>query len=76
MVGIAECCFNGPKNRVKKVWFDGFEYAPFENTQFRVPIGYDEILKAIYGDYMRLPPLEQQVTHHRNNVYWKEGENE
>ena len=38
---------------------------------FRVPKGYDEILTKQYGDYMKLPPIEQQVTHHVNYVFWK-----
>ena len=47
------------------------EYAEFEGDWFRVPRGYDEILTKQYGDYMKLPPIEKQVTHHVNNVYWK-----
>ena len=45
--------------------------ADFENEVFCIPKGYDEILTKQYGDYMRLPPVEQQVTHHRNNIYWR-----
>ena len=70
-VGTIECCFNGIKNRLRKEWFSGYVYVPFEDREFRVPIGYDNILKAIYGNYMQLPPEEARVTHHRNNVYWK-----
>ncbi len=32
----------------------------FENDMFTVPIGYDEILTNYYGNYMQLPPKEQQ----------------
>lgn len=35
----------------------------FEGTAFRVPEMYDEYLRRIYGDYMRLPP-EDQRNHH------------
>lgn len=45
--------------------------AEFEDGMFRIPYGYDELLKAQYGNYRKLPPVEQQVTHHVNNVYWK-----
>lgn len=37
---------------------------PFENRIFQGPIGYDSYLRALYGDYMQLPPKEKQVTHH------------
>ena len=45
----------------------------FEDHAFKVPIGYDAVLKAQFGDYMQLPPPEERVTHHGNKVYWKEG---
>ena len=37
----------------------------FENTEFSCPAGYDEYLKAVYGDYMKLPPVEQRYNRHR-----------
>lgn len=43
----------------------------FEDGVFKAPSGYDNILRTIYGDYMQLPPLKEQITHHINNVYWK-----
>lgn len=72
MVGSIECCFNGIKNRVFKSSFNDYVRVPFEDLELRIPIGYDEILTMIYGDYMGLPPIEQQKTHHENNAYWKE----
>lgn len=36
----------------------------FEGTTIAVPIGYNEILKNKFGDYMLLPPLEKRVSHH------------
>ena len=43
----------------------------FENGEYWAPIGYDEYLRDVYGDYMKLPPVEQQQTHHTNKIYWK-----
>lgn len=43
----------------------------FEDTEFFIPSGYDDILRGLYGDYMKLPPLQQQVPHHISNIYWK-----
>lgn len=35
----------------------------FENYIFKIPCDYDIFLKRAYGDYMKLPPKEQQRTH-------------
>ena len=35
----------------------------FEGRMYNVPNDYDYILKSIYGDYMKLPPKEKQITH-------------
>lgn len=46
-------------------------YAEFEGKLFRIPKGFDEILTKQYGDYMTFPPVENQVIHHSNCVYWR-----
>ena len=69
--GSMEMLYNGPGNRVRKECFDDYIMADFEDTKFRIPVGYDELLTSIYGDYMKLPPAEWQVTHHTNNTFWK-----
>ena len=47
----------------------------FEGRKFRCSKGYDEVLKMQYGDYMMPPPKNEQVTHHQNNVYWRNKPN-
>ena len=42
---------------------------PFEGDLFCIPIGYDEYLKRMYGDYMKLPPEEKQVQKHHFDAY-------
>lgn len=39
-------------------------YVEFEDMMAPIPSGYDEILRAFYGDYMRLPPENERIGHH------------
>ena len=50
--------------------FSSFLRHPFENRFYNIPVGYDNILRVCYGDYMKLPPEEERVTHHMNSIYW------
>lgn len=59
--------------RVPSACYSNYDYKDFENCRFRVPVGYDEILKAQFGDYMKLPPVNERITHHKNKVYWKDN---
>ncbi len=36
----------------------------FENKHYHAMHGWEEYLRATYGDYMQLPPEDQRVTHH------------
>lgn len=71
-IGAVESCHNFKNNHYKKEWFDDWILADFEGRKFKIPAGYDKILTQMYGDYMRLPPVEKQVTHHSNKNYWLE----
>ena len=57
------------KEIVPKEWFNGSIVYPFENYHIRVPINYDNYLKHLYGDYMKLPPIEKQDSHHTHYYY-------
>lgn len=46
---------------------------PFEDTVLKAPIGWDEYLKSLYGDYMKLPPKEAQQSNHSVEVWWNEN---
>lgn len=41
----------------------------FEEKTYKAPKGWDKWLSSRYGDYMKLPPIEQQVTHHVKKDY-------
>ena len=43
--------------------FDRFIDAEFEGHVFPIPAEYDQYLTIMYGDYMKLPPVEDRVTH-------------
>lgn len=43
----------------------------FEDRQFIIPDDYDTCLRNNYGDYMKLPPKEEQVGHPQI-AYWKD----
>ena len=55
----------------RKICYDSYTYAKFEDYSFRIPAGYDEIMRKQYGDYMTPPPAAQQITHHANRVFEK-----
>ncbi|MBQ3762476.1 MAG: LicD family protein [Clostridia bacterium] len=46
----------------------------FENMECSIPKHFDEILHAIYGDYMTLPPAEKRVPHHHFDLLIEEEE--
>ena len=52
---------------------DSFIEVTFEKKKYPAPARYDEWLRSYYGDYMELPPEEQQVSHHRFEAYHKVG---
>lgn len=64
---------------MKKEWFAKTVSLPFEDMTIDAPIGYDSILRKVYGDYMQLPPENKRVSHHSHyfldlNKRWTLGE--
>lgn len=41
----------------------------FEGLKVNVPYNFHEILKKNYDDYTRLPPIDKQISHHREVAY-------
>lgn len=56
----------------ERAYFDELIRIPFEDAMLCVPSHYDEVLKQCYGDYMKLPPEDQQIAHHYYTAYLKE----
>lgn len=44
----------------------------FEGNTFMAMTNKDAYLTTLYGDYMKLPPEDKQVSHHAFTAYWKE----
>lgn len=55
----------------KRHWMEPAQIGLFEGFHFKIPNDYDSFLRANYGDYMKLPPEDQRVTHHEFIAYWK-----
>ena len=64
------CCFSAyyPFDQIHfiydKKWFDHAVAVDYEGYQFDVPVGYDHVLKTMFGDYMQLPPKDKRVPEH------------
>ncbi|MCI6805660.1 MAG: LicD family protein [Prevotella sp.] len=66
---IVYCGSYNEKEIMPKSFCEGTDISmPFENISINMPSGYDDYLTRIYGDYMQLPPVEKQVTHHFHAV--------
>ena len=61
----------GEEDVFPKEWFDELIDHSYGKYSFKIPVQYDLVLKHIYGDYMKLPPKEDQVGHHFYKVYEK-----
>ncbi len=57
-----------PRCVFKKQWFADTNFVDFENGKVPVPIGVHEVLTHIYGDYMRLPPMEKRRPSHQLSI--------
>ena len=44
----------------------------FEDQEFYIMSGYEKNLKSLYGDYMKLPPENQRISHDYRRYYWKD----
>lgn len=54
----------GAKEIVPAQWYGEGAPLVFEGISVRGPKEYDLWLTQVYGDYMKLPPVEKRITHH------------
>lgn len=62
---ITKLCFTSdyPKIKLYNSWFTSFTFYKFETEEFIGMKDYDSYLKTLYGEYMKLPPIEDRVQH-------------
>lgn len=58
----------GKKEIAPAEWFGEGTPREFEGIKTTIPIQFDQWLTQVYGDYMRLPPVEKRVAHHYTEV--------
>lgn len=58
--------FGGYQDReyARREIFLQLEELPFEGYMFKAPSNYKELLTKVYGDYMKLPPVEERGRQH------------
>ncbi len=61
----------GIRERCDKTWYDNYIDLEFEGKMYRSISGYDKYLTTVYGDYLKLPPVEKQITHHSFRAWIK-----
>lgn len=70
--GITSISHYGIKEINSKNIYDKHVNVTFEGKEYPAPIGYKTYLSQLYGeDYMEIPPIEKQATHHEYKAYWK-----
>lgn len=71
-------CFSGFMDNEKEVFHrvsvERLKDAEFEGRMFLIPEGYDELLRNMYGDYMKLPPESERVSNHDFKAWIDEKE--
>ena len=75
---VAPLCYssNRKKRTMEKSIYGKGIRLEFENNMFVVPEKYETFLRITYGDYMELPPKEEQVSHHRYDLKFLDEESD
>lgn len=71
-VGVMQNPMYGVREHHRKEIFESYIDVPFEDTFFMVVSDYDELLRNIFGDYMKLPPEEKRIPGHSEHYFtWR-----
>lgn len=52
-----------PKESYDSDWFGAAEFLEFESESFSAPVGWKELLRNMYGDYMKYPEEKERRGH-------------
>ena len=63
-------CYNKGESSRSEVFSDSVTIK-FHGSEFNAPVGYDEYLRGLYGDYEPDPPPEKQKSNHFVTIYSK-----
>lgn len=72
--GYLDClvsCDIGLGGIMREELFNNLVDYPFEGRHYLSYQNYDERLKKLYGNYMQLPPIEKQISHHTYKAWWR-----
>ena len=58
---VAQLAYPGVMTRYDIKDVQSFHLTQFEDTRFLIADGFDRMLRAVYGDYMQLPPENERV---------------
>ena len=61
----------GEREILEREWFNKTIELEFEGRSYLAPIGADQYMTRLFGDYMSLPPEDKRVSHHRFVAYYK-----
>ena len=63
LCGMVTWAYDGPGQALTKKEYETLVELPFEGHKFFAMSAWDKNLKGIFGDYMKLPPEEERITH-------------
>ena len=70
-VGMITGIYSDDENGIfESKLFDETTTIEFEGKNYSTNKGYDAFLRRYYGDYMKLPPVEEQVSHHAFKAWY------
>jgi lipopolysaccharide cholinephosphotransferase len=70
-VGFTGSPYSPDKEFYPAELFSSYVHLQFEDQKFSAIVGYKEYLSHLYGDYMKLPPVESRVNHSYYKWYWR-----
>ncbi|MCM1101486.1 MAG: LicD family protein [Acetatifactor muris] len=62
----------GKREIFRQSIFETIVEMPFEDTTLWAPVRYEDYLSGLYGDYMKMPPIEERESNHTLDAWWNE----